>query len=182
MNDELKVAEIADAWEAEEPPEDLVESTLNRIRAEGEPEPGFVTWLDSLAARVRHWFEGSNRRTAFAMATLLLVGIFLGRVVHPNLTRYHAQGELASCRQNLEHLGRALESFKRQDGTYPRRLETLLDGYLKKIPDCPAAGHQTYRYRLDGSDFVVFCKGHHHAQAGQPKNYPQYSSTLGSSS
>ncbi|MCA9792250.1 MAG: hypothetical protein KC910_10665 [Candidatus Eremiobacteraeota bacterium] len=187
MHEDLKPFEetlkLADAWPAEQPPPELAANTMARIRQAAEEQSAQVSLVDRWAGWVRSWFEGPSRRWAFAFATVLLVCVFAGRVISPNMQRYHAQGELAGCRANLEHLAQALEAFHRDRGNYPASLDELLDGYLKAVPDCPAAGTETYRagYQLEGDGFVLACHGHHHGNSQLGPDYPQYSSKLGSS-
>ncbi|MGE0490338.1 MAG: hypothetical protein AB7S38_14110 [Vulcanimicrobiota bacterium] len=187
MNDELQPFEetlrLADAWQPEAPPADLAARTMAGIRQAADEKPPAVSFIDRWAGWVKTWFEGPNRRWAFAFATVLLVCVFAGRVVSPNLQRYHAQGELAGCRANLEHLAQALEAFHRDRGYYPASLDELMDGYLKAVPDCPAAGLETYRagYHRESEGFVLACHGHHHGNSQLAPNFPQYSSKLGSS-
>lgn len=46
-------------------------------------------------------------------------------------------GRQAACRYDLHRIGIAMESFRRDHGKYPTRLEQLTPHYLKHLPSCP---------------------------------------------
>ena len=85
-----------------------------------------------------------------------------------------------TCISNTRNLGTALEMYSTDwSGLYPPSLAQLTPNYLKIIPNCPAAGKDTYSasYQVTTAPdaFTVFCQGTNHVQA----NYPEYSSVQG---
>jgi len=68
-------------------------------------------------------------------------------------------------------------------GRYPDRLQQLVPDYLRRIPECPAAGRDTYSsgYQVSASPArcTVVCVGHHHAAEDLPPNQPGYDSQTG---
>ena len=107
----------------------------------------------------------------------------------PNFVRARGAGQLTACKSNLKNIGTGLEMYSTDySGKYPKDLGLLTPNYLKTIPDCPAAGYDTYTesYRLepasDGSDWDVYyvhCSGENHAGSGVPANFPAYNGMEG---
>jgi hypothetical protein len=51
----------------------------------------------------------------------------------------------SACKSNLKNIGTALEMYSSDHGgEYPPSLATLSPEYLKRIPECPLAGQDTY--------------------------------------
>lgn len=101
-------------------------------------------------------------------------------------------GAYMRCCSNLQNVGIALEMYSTDfEGRFPRHLAALTPNYLKSVPTCPSAQHDTYSSgfasaRTVGANgksldvYTVVCAGGYHESATQwPANYPQYSSTAG---
>ncbi|HEY4003474.1 MAG TPA: hypothetical protein VGO93_31695, partial [Candidatus Xenobia bacterium] len=106
-------------------------------------------------------------------------------VMMPNVLRARAQAQLVACESNEKHLGIALEMYASEhEGHYPDRLSQLVPAYLKQMPSCPAAGHDsysaTYRHRVKPKEgYSLHCGGHNHQDAAMPVSFPQYTSERG---
>ena len=110
-------------------------------------------------------------------------------IMVPNFVRARSGGQLTACKSNLKNIGTGLEMYSTDySGKYPKDLGMLTPNYLIDIPECPAAGYDTYTesYRLepasDGSDWDVYyvhCSGENHASSGVPANFPAYNGIEG---
>lgn len=92
--------------------------------------------------------------------------------------------QVAACRANLKNVATALEMYSTDNqGAYPASLSQLTPNYLKVLPDCPAAGAQTYlesyQVATHPDNFTLFCSGHHHEAAGMGPDHPLYNSIEG---
>lgn len=91
------------------------------------------------------------------------------------------------CRRNLLALSQAIELFRADEAHGYRLPENLSDlvgeGGLARIPDCPAAGRDTYTagYKPDfgNETFTLCCKGEAHKMAGMRPNNPRYDPRYG---
>ena len=105
------------------------------------------------------------------------------------------------CYRNLARISLALDSYaKDHNGEYPESLKLLVPHYIRKIPVCPEAGVDTYSgtYRqslvketkpggeesdppiIAGSKgYILFCRGHHHRNAGMEPDHPRYEKGVG---
>lgn len=95
-----------------------------------------------------------------------------------------SEQQALDCATNLKYLGMALEMWATDhDNKYPDRLSVLVPDYLLRMPECPAAGADTYSatYRtLDPPRLYAFhCEGHHHGQAGLAEDRPCYDGEKG---
>ncbi|MHB2018733.1 MAG: hypothetical protein ACYCW6_17430, partial [Candidatus Xenobia bacterium] len=75
-----------------------------------------------------------------------------------SLSHAREKSELADCEANEKTIGNALEMYSvDHGGRYPRRLGALVPNYLKLLPTCPAAGHdsysKSYKAAADGYSF-----------------------------
>jgi hypothetical protein len=99
-------------------------------------------------------------------------------IVIPNFIRARGQGQLTACKSNLKNIGTGLEMWSTDHGgEYPDDLAALTPDYLKKIPQCPTAGTDTYSQSYndyDGEGYHFYCSGEHHAQVGVPADHPSY--------
>lgn len=83
------------------------------------------------------------------------------------------------CEQNLQLLAVALNNYYRgHDHVYPTRLSDVVrEGYLHRLPRCPAAHADTYSasYRCNNKyeTFTICCHGHSHASAGLAQDFPR---------
>jgi hypothetical protein len=131
--------------------------------------------------------SGYNSSPAIGAATLAGAAVLI-----PNFVRARAQGQATSCKSNLKVIGTALEMYSTDySGRYPDKLDLLIPNYLRYIPECPAAGADTYSEHFQtGPDapgnsagyqdyYHVECHGHFHKSAGIPENYPQYNGIEG---
>lgn len=114
--------------------------------------------------------------------SLTFTGGLLAAVLVPNLVKARGQGQLTACQSNLKNEGTALEMYAVDHaGRYPETMARLTPNYLKVIPNCPAAGRDTYSesYQVAPDAFTLACRGHHHARAGVKADHPAYSSVRG---
>ncbi|MFA5504517.1 MAG: hypothetical protein WC314_04250 [Vulcanimicrobiota bacterium] len=116
-----------------------------------------------------------------------LVGVAAAIMV-PNFVRARGQGQLTACKSNQKNIGTALEMYSTDySGRYPQDISKITPNYLKTMPQCPAAGRDTYSesYRTeqpDGSQWEVYyfhCSGANHADLGLPPNFPAYNGLEG---
>jgi hypothetical protein len=93
------------------------------------------------------------------------------------------KAKLEGCYSNLKNIATALEMYYQDYKKYPDTLSALVPSYLKKIPECPAAGKDVYSgsYRLidNGKDYMMFCTGDNHHGSGMKANFPQYTGDKG---
>ena len=126
------------------------------------------------------------------MPVTALVVFGLGAlIVVPNFLPAKPSGQLTACMSNCKNIGVALEMYASDNGgSFPPSLKPyLIPNYLKTIPTCPAAGHDTYSdsYRWHGQpeNYTFYCSGLNHDASlqfrfpGDHSNYPQYCNELG---
>lgn len=120
-----------------------------------------------------------------ALAAFLVIPMFFGS--------RHRQGPLTACKSNLKNLGTAMEMYSTDwSGRYPQNPAVqLVPNYLKTLPECPAAGTDTYSSTFELGPkatyntrsfedyYFVYCRGNHHSNVGIPVNYPQYNGMMG---
>jgi len=96
-------------------------------------------------------------------------------VLVPNFVEARQRGQLTACRSNLRNIATGLEMYETDHNGLPKELQALTPDYLKYIPECPAAGMETYSrsYRKKDGDFTLYCSGSHHPDLGE--NKPNYS-------
>lgn len=114
--------------------------------------------------------------------SLTFTGGLLAAVLVPNFVKARGQGQLTACKSNLKNEATALEMYAVDNsGRYPNTMARLTPNYLRVIPNCPAAGTDTYSesYQVASNAFTLVCRGHHHASVGMKADHPAYSSTRG---
>lgn len=104
-----------------------------------------------------------------------------GEIFEADFGRAGAASKRIACSSNLKNIATALEMYATDhQGRYPAKLSELAPAYLKSIPECPAAGSDSYSATYKHSDkpytFTVACQGDHH---GQGADLPSYSSETG---
>lgn len=102
-------------------------------------------------------------------------------VVHRNKTREAQSLRVLRCRDQLQDVASATETFQSRRGRLPSNLEELNRlGVLRDLPTCPASGRTTYRIvtnlRRPTPTYTILCSGDSHSELGLPPDYPQYSS------
>jgi hypothetical protein len=126
------------------------------------------------------------RATGIGTGPLFVAGLSAAILV-PNFSRARADGQLTACKSNLKNIGTALEMWATDhEGRYPESLQQLTPEYLRAIPECPAAGMDTYSdsYTMSkgedaqGDSFELYCKGHNHAERLE-EDFPRYNSLQG---
>ncbi len=115
---------------------------------------------------------------------LIVGGSLSAAILVPNFIRARSQGQLTACKSNMKNIGTALEMWATDYlGQYPQDLEVLAPDYLRMIPDCPAAGFDTYSSGYSVSQnrdrFQFYCDGFHHQAAGLAPDRPSYDSQTG---
>lgn len=112
----------------------------------------------------------------------LLLGLTCWSQAQPlTVELQRADGQFLACKSNLKNIGAALWMWSADhQGHYPITLVELTPRYLKAIPTCPAAGHDTYSETYSGApaNYHFGCGGHFHAQLGQRRNQPSYNSDV----
>jgi hypothetical protein len=103
-------------------------------------------------------------------------------ILTKNFGRARSQGQLTACKSNLRNMATAQEMYSTDwNGHYAPSMALLTPNYLKTIPECPAAGSDTYSSTLkvtsDPDTYSLACSGNHHQQAND--NLPAYNSTEG---
>ncbi|MEW6280432.1 MAG: hypothetical protein AB1758_17510 [Candidatus Eremiobacterota bacterium] len=123
---------------------------------------------------------------AYAVLMLAGVGVVVG--IFPNFTNFGRMvPPLTECKSRMKNVATALEMYSSDHaGAYPTSLGVLTPNYMKTIPECPAAGRDTYTgtyqrtARPAGNGFTFCCGGRYHTAAGiQVPDYPCYSSQDG---
>jgi hypothetical protein len=133
---------------------------------------------------IRYRGKGLSGSPAIGSGTLVGAAIAV-----PNFIRARSSGQLTACKSNLKNLGTACEMYSTDwSGEYPENVGLLTPNYLRVIPECPAAGADTYTdsYSLnpgpDGAEwkyYECYCKGNHHEGVGIPADYPRYNGMEG---
>lgn len=108
----------------------------------------------------------------------------MAAILIPNFVRAKGQGQLTACKSNQKNIGTAMEMYSTDyKGLYPTSMGKLTPNYLRTLPECPAAGKDTYSNSLkvttQPDTFSFYCEGHHHAGSGVPADKPAYSSQEG---
>ena len=170
--------EALESWSASEPPPQLAAQTMAALRNEMRL-PWWRRWLMQMDEALGR-FASHQPRPATTLATLGVAVLLLIPVLSPHFSRGRSSGSVVGCRGNLRLLSKALEEYaKAHQGRYPERLEELQQpqGPVRIFPDCPSAGHETYRsgYQVssDRMHFTLSCSGLRHADAGLPANQPE---------
>lgn len=142
----------------------------------------------SKEGRQRHFIQ-------FAIYSVMTVLVFGWAILSPGYTRAPNQGKLTACKSNLKNLATACEMYSTDNkGHYPSSVSLLTPNYLKVIPNCPAAGADTYSATYQSAPpsedksaeaetmgaYTFYCRGKNHEKASStPENFPQYSSYQG---
>lgn len=95
-----------------------------------------------------------------------------------------SQGPVSACQSNLKNLATALEMWSSDHrGRYPKRLDQLVPTYLREIPRCPVAHHDTYSHNYrswsNPDDYILCCTGAHHVAVLGGPNLPAYTAEAG---
>lgn len=165
--------------------------------------PGIVAivYSSQVSAKERagDWVGAQNASRSAMIWCWVAVGLGLfsilmySAILVPNFIRARSQGQLTACKSNLKNIGTALEMWSCDNGgRFPTSMSQLTPQYLKQIPTCPAAGHDTYSSgfrsvqsegtgatRIGTDAYTVCCSGREHSIIGQGAGYPQYSSEQG---
>ena len=138
-----------------------------------------------------------RRRGGFTLIELMIVIAIiaiLAAILVPNFIRARAQGQLTACKSNLKNIGTAMEMYSTDwSGKYPSAstdMALLTPNYLKTIPECPAAGTNSYvaaygSSALGNGDnnyvdyYIVSCSAGFHAPVAVPGAYPKYNGISG---
>lgn len=139
-----------------------------------------VSWWRRLASRVDAAlgsFGAHSPTRVTGLATTAVVLALLVPVLSPNWERGRSVGTVSGCRLNLRLLGKALDRYAQaHQGVYPSNLSELNPEFIRRFPDCPHAGADTYsagyERGVDSHHYRLACHGHHHADAGLPADEP----------
>ncbi len=130
------------------------------------------------------WHVASRSRASLVCGLAVLLALLF---LLSNVIGHRCQSQLTACKSNLRNLGTALVMYGEDNqGKYPATLSALVPNYLKILPNCPAAGMNTYSYgyRVRQAEpgtgrYTFFCAGAHHVPQGGEVGYPAYDSTQG---
>lgn len=128
--------------------------------------------------------------TLIELMIVIAIIAILAAILVPNFIRARAQGQLTACKSNLKNMGTAMEMYSTDwSGKYPTDRNQLTPNYLKTIPECPAAGTDTYNmtsgtgavYNTQSYQdyYFISCSGNNHLPVSVPANYPQYNGIVG---
>lgn len=128
--------------------------------------------------------------TLIELMIVIAIIAILAAILVPNFIRARAQGQLTACKSNLKNIGTAMEMYSTDwAGKYPPGGLTALEpNYLKTIPECPAAGSNTYVMQLGSTApgntgyqdyYYVECAGANHTAVDVTGNYPAYNGIVG---
>lgn len=102
---------------------------------------------------------------------ILIIVVIMAFFVIPQYMRVKESEKILNCKLNIGRIGMAVRLYaKDNQGHCPENLQKLVPKYLNSIPECSAAGidtySQSYTYYVnpeqDGYSLTIFCKGHHH--------------------
>jgi len=82
----------------------------------------------------------------------------VARMMVPNLVRSARQYDYMMTRCEQVEIADQLGAWKRQNGSYPERLDMLISDSLEPLPLDPFSG-EAYRYRREGEGFVLYSVG-----------------------
>jgi type II secretion system protein G len=121
--------------------------------------------------------------TLIEMMIVIAIIAILASMTIPNLIRAKSRSQLTGCQSNLRNLGNALEMYNVDyKGRYPTNFDILTPNYIKTVPECPAAGSNTYTssyiVTTVPDSFEIFCDGNNHS-GFSPPNYPAFNSVQG---
>lgn len=127
-----------------------------------------------------------KKSTGFTLVELMIVIAIiaiLASILVPNLVRAKSRSQLTGCQSNLRNLGNALEMYNVDyTGRYPQAFSLLTPNYIKTIPECPAAGSDTYTasyvVTTVPDSFEIYCSGNNHG-GFSPPDYPKFDSVQG---
>ncbi|MCD4785203.1 MAG: serine/threonine protein kinase [Candidatus Eremiobacteraeota bacterium] len=127
----------------------------------------------------------TKSKVACTGCVLVLVAIVAVLVLYlPGLlNKWHTQ-KLEECGDNVKKLSKAINKYHDNNGYYPEKLDDLVPKYLDMIKVCPEAKTrevyvESYKYNDINKYFEIYCRGHHHKDAGVPENYPKYTKIKG---
>lgn len=171
--------DVLHAWQASEPASGLAQRTMEKL-AEEAPSPSTWSrfWRSVDEALGRFASHRPTRITGFA--TLTVVMLLLVPILSPHWSRGRSTGSVSGCKVNQRLLAGALEEYaKAHSGEYPEKLADLKPDYVKRFPECPQAGQDTYsegyQPSSDRHHFKLVCRGDHHHDAGLANDEPSIS-------
>jgi hypothetical protein len=123
---------------------------------------------------------------------LLAGGFIVFAMYGPSFLASRASGQLTQCKANLKNIADACEMYAVDfEGEYPKDLILLTPNYLKTIPECPAAGEDTYSLHFENGTrtgpedqkmepyFTLRCSGENHKWARIKPDFPTWNSDQG---
>lgn len=137
--------------------------------------------INRIASRRSHGF------TLIELMIVIAIIAILAAILVPNFIRARAQGQVTACKSNMKNIATALEMYSTDNGgRYPAALTDLTvasQQYLRTIPQCPAAGADTYTATYSQATkpdaFTFYCAGTNHGAVNLAENHPQYTSAAG---
>lgn len=132
----------------------------------------------------------SRVKNLIAIFILITTVSVLARMSTGSSAQQEPGDHTEACRQNLKNIATALEMYATDNnGRYPDSISQLVPQYLKSIPQCPAAGSDTYTAGFVTGEnapqnekhwkdyYYVACSGHHHPE--YQANLPAIDCTFG---
>ncbi len=112
----------------------------------------------------------------------MIIAPFMIGAFYAGHTADKARQDFTLCKKNLETIGKSIEEYKKDTGSYPPSLKYLTENkdnksYMNHIPSCPAYG-VAYGYEASSHNFTLWCneKINHHRTGSVPEDgaWPQY--------
>jgi prepilin-type N-terminal cleavage/methylation domain-containing protein len=118
--------------------------------------------------------------TLIEILTIVFILAILASIMIPNIRRSIWKARFTGCQSNLRNIATGIQVYSndQHDHKYPESIQSLVPQYLGKIPNCPAAGMDTYSesYTFDSKtrNFTIFCKGSHHTELDMSADEPWF--------
>jgi prepilin-type N-terminal cleavage/methylation domain-containing protein len=121
--------------------------------------------------------------TLIELLTAIFIISVIATIIFPNIRKAFYRANLTGCQSNLRNMATALEIYNTDTGAYPDQLSKIVPERMRRIPECPAAGIDTYsagyEYSADPTAYTIHCSGNHHAITGLGAGEPYYSGESG---
>ncbi|MCE1245419.1 MAG: prepilin-type N-terminal cleavage/methylation domain-containing protein [Firmicutes bacterium] len=121
--------------------------------------------------------------TLIELLTAIFIITVIATIIFPNIRKAFYRANLSGCQSNLRNMATAVEIYNTDTGNYPDKLERIVPERMRKLPECPAAGKETYSagYEVvtDPAAYTIHCSGDNHGITGLNSGEPYYSGDSG---